>query len=81
MTVHKSNISSANICKNKVNLVSGCLLIVVFQDEGFEVEGDMTRLRCVQCEFLKFKAEKQWSPPPPPPFQTKIIPSAKLEST
>ncbi|XP_023341331.1 zinc finger protein 236 isoform X2 [Eurytemora carolleeae] len=30
------------------------------EDEGFEVEGDMTRLRCVQCEFLKFKNIDEW---------------------
>jgi len=29
-------------------------------EDGFEIEGALTRLRCLQCEFLKFKNVDQW---------------------
>jgi len=30
------------------------------EEEGYELVGDMTVLRCVQCEFLKFKNIDEW---------------------
>jgi len=31
------------------------------EDEGYEIEeGDLTRLRCIHCEFLKFKNIDEW---------------------
>jgi len=30
------------------------------EDDSFEIEGPLTRLRCTQCEFLKFKNIDEW---------------------
>jgi len=32
----------------------------VEEDLGYEIEGDLTRLRCIHCEFLKFKNIDEW---------------------